>query len=197
MNARGFTLIEILVAVSVASLVLLAVYGSFGAISDARTRIETESVGYHQVRVFYDRVGRELRSLVGSDQRQATLLQGGKDDAGQPYLELLSTAATPMGGAPGGVARIRYLLAPDPDLPSGVNSLFRSEQPRWTEPGFETGQRLIPGVAALQLRFYDGNLWSESWQGGTRLPERVEITLQLTLGEEEVPFRSTFDLGPS
>lgn len=200
MDQRGFTLIEILVAVAVASLLLLAIYGSFGPLTEARNRIEVESTGYHEARVFYDRVGRELRSIILSGASwnngpQTNLLQGGEDEQGQPYLELLSTAATPMGGAPGGVARIRYLLAPDQDEPAGVLSLYRSEQPRWTTPDTGPGQRLIPGVTALELRFYDGTVWSDSWlDKGAALPTRVEIVLRMTMGDEEVPFRTVFDL---
>jgi len=197
MNCRGFTLIEILVAITVASLLLLAVYGAFGPLSRARDQVEKSEVTYHQARVLFDRLGRELRSLPLKNLTGERLLSGGTDERGRPYLELVSSAATPLGGVPGGIARISYRLAEDPDGEKGEQVLFRNEQPRQETLEAGIGSRMISGVKSFQPRFYDGAIWYDSWPSGNLdIPLAVEINLVLSSDGEDVVFRTAYDVRP-
>jgi len=197
MTSRGFTLIEILVALAVASLLLLAVYGAFSPLARARDQVEKSEATYHQARVLFDRLGRELRSIPLNKLPNEQLLSGGSDERGRPFLQLVSSAATPLGGVPGGVANLSYRLAEDPLGENGALALFRSEQPRQEVQEADLGQRLISGVKSFQPRFFDGSTWFDSWSAGNSgLPQAVEINLVLSNAGEDIPFRSAFDLRP-
>jgi len=191
---RGFTLIEILVAIAIASLLLLGIYGVFGGLSSARNQIEASGAAYHQARVLFDRISRELRSLVPPNATSLTL-RGGTDQRGRTYLEMTSSAATPLGGAPGGTVMIRYLQSEDETPGSTEQALYRLERPWWGADDDQLGQRLIAAVAEFNLRFYDGNQWLDAWAASAgNLPAAIEIGLVLVNGDERVPFRSSFDL---
>lgn len=191
---RGFTLIEILVAIAIASLLLLGIYGVFGSLSSARNQVEASGAAYHQARVLFDRISRELRSLVPPTANSLPL-QGGTDQRGRPYLEMISSAATPQGGAPGGTVTIRYLRSEDETPGSSEQALYRQERPRWESADNQQGQRLINAVAEFKLRFYDGSQWLDEWAAtASALPQAVEINLVLANGDERIPFRSAFDL---
>lgn len=191
---RGFTLLEILVAISIASLLLLAIYGVFGSLSSARDQLEERGAIYHQARVFCDRLGRELRSLRPVTPGKALPLSGGHDEHNRAYLELVSLAGTPQGGIPGGVATIRYLRSEDPTPGSKEQALFRREQASWTSRDDELGQKLIRSVADFTVSFYDGSQWQEEWTAMSNLPQAVRIELVLLDGDERVPFRTELDL---
>jgi general secretion pathway protein J len=194
---KGFTLIEILVAISIASLLLLAIYGVFGSLSQARDQVESRGAVYHQARVLYDRLGKELHSLApaGAPGTQLSSLSGGKDDKGQTFLELESIAATPMGGAAGVAATVRYLWAEDTTPGSTEKALYRNERLRWATGDDRPGARLLSEVAEFDVSFYDGSQWQPSWaQNATQLPAAVRIGLTLVDGDARVPFRTVFDL---
>jgi len=191
---RGFTLIEILVAIAIASLLLLGIYGVFGSLSSARNQIEASGAAYHQARVLFERIGRELHSLTPPANNKTTL-HGGTDQRGRSYLELISTATTPMAGVPGGTATIRYLRSEDRTPGSSGQALYRQERPWWETDDEKLGQRLLAAVAEFKVRFYDGSQWLDEWAAGAgNLPDAVEINLVLDSGGERIPFRSAFDL---
>ncbi|NOY14028.1 MAG: prepilin-type N-terminal cleavage/methylation domain-containing protein, partial [Deltaproteobacteria bacterium] len=59
---RGFTLIEVLLAILIGSLLLTTIYGIFSSVSNVRNQLEREGEAFHQVRIFFDRIGGELSS---------------------------------------------------------------------------------------------------------------------------------------
>ena len=87
----GFTLIEITIAVAITATVLMTIYGIFSAVSSAKQRVEAESAGYHQARVLFDRMGREIRGAYLKSANPSTLFTGEKNDSGQPVLTLSTT----------------------------------------------------------------------------------------------------------
>ena len=80
----GFTLIEILVAVIVTSLLLLSVYGVFSTIDGARQRVERDTGHYHQARVIFDRLGREIHGVYLAANNRQSGFRGGTGRGGTP-----------------------------------------------------------------------------------------------------------------
>lgn len=191
-RAAGFTLVEVAIAVTVAALLLSAVYGVFASVSGARERLQVEGEGYHRARVLFDRLGRELRGAYLRADRPETHFSGGIDEAGEPFLEFSTSASSPVArGA--GIAVVRYSLADDPDDPDGGGRvLLRSEQPLVGSGEEPRRYRLAAGIEELRLRFYDGGSWQEEWQEG--LPQAVEVNLTLRAGEAPVSFVSAVEL---
>src|SRR5262245_54753524 len=59
-RARGFTLIEVMVAVSILALVSVLVWSSFRTTTNAKERIEAGGARYHTVRLALERLSREI-----------------------------------------------------------------------------------------------------------------------------------------
>jgi general secretion pathway protein J len=192
----GFTLVEVLVAVSILSLLLLAVYGVFTTVNKTDQRLQTSSAGYHQARVLFDRIGREIRGAYRDAAAQEVRFRGGVDNQGYPFLTLTTTAVTPQGRTHDGVAVVHYQLQPDPESKSDRKMLIRQEYPlRDNEGENRQGYRLITDVEQMQLRFFDGSQWLEQWENeqGSR-PLMVELYLVLSTPEALIPFRSAFEV---
>lgn len=192
----GFTLLEIVVAVSIVVLVLGTIYGVFTGISRARDRVEGRGAAGHQARVVFDRIGRELRSaypVAGIDSAFK-----GSNGSGSilPSLSFTTAAGTPAGGAHGGIRLVRYTLASLPEGQERGYELLRSEVPAFLGTASpEAASRLLAGVSALHWRFYSDGSWQEEWPASAgRLPKAVELTLTLQSGSETIPFVSAFEI---
>ena len=193
--AGGFTLIEVLVAITLLSLVLTAVYGVFTTLSTTQKRLQGDSEAYHQARIIFDRIGREIRTCYLDTGNDRSAFVSGEDSLGQPYLEFSSTSALTSGDTPGGVTRVRYAL--ETDLGETVGTLYRSAQPLFFSDDTAKRQRMSNRIKTVSWRFYDGNEWQEDWDStATRdLPQSVEMELTVhSSNDQDIELITAFDL---
>jgi len=197
----GFTLIEILVAISILAIILTSVYGIFSSVSVARGRLDADSEDYHRARVIFDRLGRELRgSYFRQGNPSLTFSSTAQDNGLLQELEMTTTAVSPLSAGGVGISRILYRLVPDQEDAAKRMVLLRSEQPAYLPASDKAGtgaMRLAAGIETLSMRFYTSGQWQTSWNGPTDggLPEMVEMTLQLRTRENSpITFRSAFEL---
>jgi len=193
----GFTLLEVLVALTVATIVLGAVYGIFTGISSAKQQLDQDSEGFHQARVLFGRMAREVRSTYFVTGRKDTLFRGGLDDNRHFFLELTTTVTSPVLPVASGISRVRYEMRSDPDLPPDLLLLVRQE--RALLPGSEAGEmesRLTSGVHVFRLRFFDGSDWQEDWDASLlkKLPQMVELYVEIEVSGKLLPFLTTVEI---
>jgi general secretion pathway protein J len=197
-GGRGFTLIEVLVAISLLAIVLTSVYGVFGGVNAAKLRLDSDSAEYHRARVVFDRLGRELHGAYFRRGDQTTLFRGGVNAQGESFLELTTTAVTPLSAAGTGIAEVHYLLTPDKESTESRQVLLRGERPRQSATGSidDRMMRMAPDVVSLSLRFYYEGNWQPEWdatQDG--LPQLVEIAMVVGRDEQrQIPFTTTFEI---
>ncbi len=189
---KGFTLIEILVAVTITVILLSTIYGVFTSVSSAKDRLEKSGEGYHLARVIFDRMGREIRGDYVDTSKAGSFFTGGVNDKGNPFLKISTTATTPQGGLVAGVAVVEYELVQDTENPDR-KVLMRREYSALDPQGEDRPEyRLAAGIDGMKLRFYDGTNWADQWQTG--LPRIVEVTLTVLVDGEEMPFVTSFEV---
>ena len=196
-RSAGFTLIEVLIAVSLTAIVLSSIYGVFTSVFTARERVLAESETSQIGRVLFERLGRELRGAwapaTGDKFFLATL-----DRDGRPELRFATASTTLAATGRGGIAALRYGLQPMPEGPIDRLYLVRSEEPYHLRDRLDAGSYPLTGnVKRVAWRFYGDNGWVESWstaQSNT-LPQLVEMTvILLDKDNRETVLRGTFDL---
>ena len=195
MTDRGFTLIEMLIAVMVSALLLTTTYGIVTSVSRTRDRLSTDGEGFHLARVINERLARELRGAYYSATNAASLFSGGRDKNGAPFLQLATTAATPASGG-SGIVVVRYRLAEDDE---GEKVLLRDEHPLNSQPANERPeQQLATGIENLQFRFRRGTEWQSDWRSAEQagLPDLVELTLTVKGADGSLPFLTAIELAP-
>ena len=188
----GFTLLEVLVAILLASLLLSTIYGVFSTASEAKQKVEKRGNALHLGRILSGRLDRELLGLAldapPSLVAGRPLLAGGVNDQGESFLDMLTTSS---GGPAPGLRWVHYRLGPDQD---GLMTLWRSEKGlnAIEDP---TEERIAQGIDKMTFGFFDNTGWQPNWlnRGSTR-PKLVRVELSLHDLPDEPPLSSVFNL---
>jgi prepilin-type N-terminal cleavage/methylation domain-containing protein len=189
-RAKGVTLLELLAAVAILGLIATLLYGTFSRTLLVRDRATVSMERYATARAAFAWLEQDLEGSfgVGLYPRGAKRFfsPGSADTAtlgGAPLLDVTTTSArstTPLSGtAPpldeieglhdrGDQARVLYHLeapADDPDARTAGFDLVRYEYRPPTSADLEDAARAViaHGIRSVELRFFDGGQWHESW----------------------------------
>ncbi len=213
---EGFTLLEVILAVAIASGVLVGILLFYRQTADLRVQLLSETERLTAIRLLLDRISADLRT-AHVDYEFGQGLKGDIASLQLLKLELPSRSAwarTELGASLPVQSDLRLVsYSARSTLEDGTNAvmsgLVRSErsflQPRvlsdsestTNAPGSPSAQsrepeQFVDAVRFIQFRFWDGTGWLDSW-GGTELPQGVEVSLGMEplppdLLPEEYPF---------
>lgn len=192
---RGFTLLEIILAVTILALVGTMIYGGFAQTALNKTRVETDVDHYRSVHMALERIVREVTMAFVSthvnpspDLRTVQTAFVGRDRGGDDRLDFTSFSHRRLyrNAHESDQNEISYFVTEHPDEP-GERVLARREQNRIDEDPTRGGksQILVEGVEEFNVEYLDPLLsdWVSSWatddQFGqpNRLPSQVRIRL--------------------
>lgn len=200
---RGLTLLEVLIASAILSLVASMIWVAFDQTARMRTKLSERQEHDHLARVAITRITRDLRSAflslhVNQEQRAAAVITAfkGRSSNGGSRLDLTTFTHRRLrrGTHEGDACEVGYQLL-DHRGDDGVRGmdLVRRESPRIDNDPERGGviDVLIPGVKSFELSYYDDQTdqWTETWDSTQatgqvgRLPPRVRVTITLEEGE--------------
>lgn len=179
LRARGFTLMETLVALGLLLVLVGAVFAFGMNLTASRDRLNSHMRRSQAVRVFLDRLEQDLHTAIASDAGQGAGIVGDEKS-----IRLLSRSVGAMGQTQG--------------IASAMGDLRRSEY-RWDNGGKTLqASRGAPDAGAawntiaddlgyVQWRFHDGKSWVTNFDSGAskRLPVAVEVAIWYVSPESE------------
>jgi prepilin-type N-terminal cleavage/methylation domain-containing protein len=187
---RGFTLIEMMLAIGVLALILAMLASSFSTVAHSKVHAEGRLMVDREGRALLWQLTKELRNTVQTPYTASNvaLLGAGHMSSGVPVDTI--TMSTFSGGhrkALTGMTPetiVTYNLTSNPDQ-QGWYVLQRSQQ-----SGLLTGQvtpqttTLADNVLSLHFRYFDGQRWGESWDSsslpaGRQLPIAVAVQIRM------------------
>ncbi|GAB4125744.1 MAG: type II secretion system minor pseudopilin GspJ [Rhodothalassiaceae bacterium] len=184
MKERGFTLVELLVALFILGLIAAAAAVSLKGVSEARRGVAQTASGISDLMsaralIRSDLAQIAMRPTRGSDGLLRSFLFDGRHEAdAEGLLMAFARAGRSNLGAyaqHGSVVYVEYRLE--------KGDLLRRVHP--VPDGGAAGAsevRLIAGAGPVSLRYFDGRAWHESWrtpaQGSTPLPRAVAIAFR-------------------
>jgi len=192
---QGFTLLEIILAIAILSLVGTMIYGGFSQTALNKARVEEDVDRSRIVNMTLERMVRELSMAFVSthvnpslDLRVMQTAFVGKDNGKDDRIDFTSFSHRRLyrNAHESDQNEISYFVTEDPDEP-GVSVLARREQNRIDSDPRRGGksQILIEGVEEFNLEYFDPLLsdWVQTWNTQdilaqpNRLPTQVRIRL--------------------
>jgi len=200
-SLRGFTLVELIVAVAILSGVCLLIFGAFAGMKASKDGLQRLADRYREGRLAMARISRDVQSAYVSNHAPF-----------DPSLQVVKTAFKASPGNPAyrldfnsfchrrlerdshesDQAEISYFGSPDPDH-SGVTDLARRESGKLDAEPTKGGkvEVLATDISRFELKFLDATtgMWTEEWDTTeatgqlNRLPVMMKIVLVLTGGE--------------
>lgn len=188
----GFTLIEVILALTIFALMGTILYGAFSLGHGAAEKVQTSFEQNQKLRAFGDLLGGYVRSSFPyriSLQEPTVFFVGGETD-----LSFVSSYSLAMGGR--GMAKVRLFWD---GAASGEGALrleeetpvrFPEESEGGGSGGHSAGVVLLEGVTNFRLAYLDpqseDELWLESWNGKDRhmLPRAVRLSYRVEGGRE-------------
>lgn len=184
MNSKGFTLIEILLAVGILGIIFSMVYWTFDKTYDVIEGVQMETDRYRSVRLSLNKMSEEISSVYWREGYKDSLFIGEDiEENGHPRDSLRFMSASNYGSSAGGnesdMNIISYYLEKEEEgetyklMHSEIRNIFStSEEDR---EAYELGESLI----GLNLRYFNGTDWVDSWNSDElkAVPLTVEIKI--------------------
>lgn len=185
---QGFTLLEILLALSILSIMGLMIFGSFRALVDATTRAEHALDDLHLSETLLSQITDSLNAAVFFDSKPERYTFLYEKGSGKPADDTFSW-----------VTRSKAFLPPDHPTREGLNRIELSVQEVKGESGLtvraysslldpesEEAEEVEPvlisdRVKGLELHFYDPGEedWVDDWERNNQLPVTLSLSLYL------------------
>ncbi len=186
MKQSGFTLVELIVGVSVMVGVMSAAYFCMSAGYRTREAIEQHSDLLQRGRTAIELIARDIRhaSPTSSDLR-FTGLNREKDKTQADNLDFVTHNWSPSHPEQADLCEVSYFVDADPKVPDQLN-LYRRRDPTPDLEPFAGGTRelIARDIAGFRLEYYDGFEWLDEWRDDDE--ERAE-TLRPNDDELEEP----------
>jgi len=181
-GTAGFTLLELLVALSIFALVSVMAYGGMGQVLEQRARTEAQAERLKYLQLAFNVMSRDLEQMVERGIRNEFGDPVGPLVGGSGFQGVEFTRAgypNPARLPRSELQRVAYVTDQDRVLRRTWRVLDRAQD---SQPG---EQVLMEGVDRFSLRFLDaGNEWHDNWpppgQDGAAvgLPKAIEVVVE-------------------
>ena len=179
MKDKGFTLIEILISLTLLVIVLGAVYSTFFSVQRALERFDKISLKYHETRTALDMMRREVEGALvrntGADESikaRAGFVIKDRDVFGKSTSTLDLTAFSFKGS---NLNTISYYVTEK----DGKLDLLKSEMPA-AAPSKEYKVDIVEGIESFTVETIFNQKWVRTWDSDLtgKLPEIVRISIE-------------------
>jgi general secretion pathway protein J len=196
MKRKGFTLLELIVATTIFTIVIAAAYSLFDSARSVTSRAELRAQLFQSARAALQAIEEDLRGavMVASPHAHRPGVRGhqrrfGKGAVGPPGVRLgepphrvaydINVVDVVRGGD---VSKVYYWI--EQDETRKVHGLVRERPKELLPPGGavrreEDVVEVAQDVVHVNFRFYDAGEWRDTWDSSQvrRLPKAVEVTV--------------------
>jgi len=176
-RGRGFTLIELMIAIAIMSVVLAALYGSFLLADRALVQVGESSLKLQESCAFVDTLKRELESVRYSpDNSFCVFKMNDRDFYGRQASSLTMTTTTPLMK---GLAKINYAI----EERDGSLVITKSMVSAFSQEAEENRVDLVEDIESFTLQAKYQDLWVKTWDSSLskNAPAEVKITLTMRM----------------
>ena len=176
-SGRGFTLIELMIAIAILSVVLAALYSSFLLADRALVQVGESSLKLQESCAFVDTLKRELESVRYSpDNSFCVFKMNDRDFYGRQASSLTMTTTTPLMK---GLAKINYAI----EERDGSLVITKSMVSAFSQEAEESRVDIVEDIESFTLQAKYQDLWVKTWDSSLskNAPAEVKITLTMRM----------------
>lgn len=180
-DSRGFTLIEVLVAVGLTAALSAALYSTFFSISSASERAGKAIDSYIETGHFLERFSREARSSYYRRTNDLTFFNGGRDgDSGAVSFTVMTWPVASKDAPSSDLLAVNYFVrevSGRKDLMKEVWNPFQTEK---------FSVEVVEGIKNFEVSFFNGKDWAGAWDASLegQTPRAIAVTVTLGSGEQ-------------
>lgn len=192
----GFTLLELLVALAIGSLIIVAAYTVFFSIHRAQEIATTDMEQRHALRATMDLLRRELSSVLfhPRDENLRFLVED-RDFFSRPASNLsFTTIAPPAEGAVSDQLTLLYQVMEKEEKEEQLQLVriakdFFLDEEQYTL----TGYPIMENLEGFLVECYDGSQWQKSWDTLLTpvLPRAIRVTISIKDRDQVVSYSIT------
>ena len=186
--ARGFTLLEVLIALALLSLLAGALYGTFFSLTAGREAATAGMEARRELRSSLDLLRRELSgTYYGRGNKRLHFVVEDRDEYGKPASTLEFTTIAPP--SPDGGSSDQIVVRYQPVVTDQKMVLTRQSRDLYLE-GNPPRYPQMEELTGFLVECYDGGKWVKSWDTAINmgLPKAVRVTVSVQDGERTVDF---------
>ncbi|MCX7913032.1 MAG: prepilin-type N-terminal cleavage/methylation domain-containing protein [Thermodesulfovibrionales bacterium] len=172
-KSKGFTLIEVLIALSITSLIITALYITFFLSQRAIESLNESLLKFQETRSALDILKREIESSFYSKDREYSVFKlEDRDFYGRPASHVTFTSFSPLVN---GLAKISYTV----EEADGKLILKKSIISAFNTEGQLKEFELMEGIYSFLMEVKLGDNWVKTWDSSItyRLPDEVRISI--------------------
>ncbi len=183
-HRRAFTLVEMMIAITILSLILLAIYSTWTAILRSAKAAKDVAAAVQRsrmtVRILEDSLS-SARSFVANQAYYGFLAENGQD-ATLSFVARLAPSF-PRSGKFGDM-RVRRLTFSVENARDGGRQLVLRQVPLMMEPDIDEKEHpivLAKNVREFAMQFWDlrSNDWTDEWKQTNQIPKLVMLTVKM------------------
>ena len=196
----GFTLIELLIAVTMLSLVIVTTYASFNIGVKTYKKIEHENYINQCLRQSVRVLSRDMRcAYKGNYESQnanndkndhnSYLFSGSNIQKNNRECDIVEFTTYPQDGP---IQTVKFFIDNDNETP--YEGLIKESRLLYSDPDDKKAvkkQEIAPLACSLNLKYFDGINWKDSWQQKTGFPKSIEIEIEVLDNENVKTIKTT------
>jgi general secretion pathway protein J len=199
LNRTAFTLVEVLVASTIASFVTVVAMGTLQALSQSASRIQTHCDTVSELRYAASVLFRDLSCLyTDQDAKSRKLLYTASGDSmGVTMLTFYTIGHNQVraGQAESDLYEVEYYISQTEERSVLMRRIWPHPD-KEAEPGGVLSV-LADDMGLFQVRFYDGEDWLTEWtEEQQQLPKVIEVALATLPETGARPFSTSFIIKP-
>ncbi len=184
-SSKGFTLIEILVAVALTSIILAALYSTFFSVLRAQSAIDKGLERTRGVSRFLETFSKEIKSSFYKENNPITNFTGEKNDRNGKTLSrvTLTTFTYPLlkeGRPTGDLIAVRYSVEEDRDKKM---TLYKETWNPYAKDDRKNvfKAEVLEDIDGFEISYFNGKDWAKAWDArlDKKLPDAVKASISV------------------
>jgi general secretion pathway protein J len=174
----GFTLVEVMVAVTIGGFIMLVAVGTLKAITSSAQMVDTNISAAAEVRFAMNLISRDLVNFYRDENNENTKLIGITEESADGNVSYvvfytLNRMKARADQPEGDIYEVEYSLMQDGEKSFLLRRLWPNPNTEYDDEPHGIQAVIAEDIAIFEVRYFDGEEWSNDW------PEEMEVLPQL------------------